>query len=307
MLENYYIGAFICLVVGFGFIKLANFCSNDDYFYKCYPYSSDCKCRRKEQCYKKYGIHPGEKCPLNKRNEIFSNFFFLIGVLLNYSLWPAITIYCGYEGIMENSYFDAIFFIVVTVGIVMSRKEKICEFCNNEALMKIIAFLVFFIGIISYVFLVSKFDAKWEAMIKAEEEYNSKIVTTMENEVIISEETRGPLTYFCNIPVQNVSGSVSGSSSLFGGSVNGSISTMDNLVYWYLKGEEGVCDSAPAKSSKMIPLQEGEMPYLKIITYCNREKTVNGNTGEVSYRVTKEWTEYEFYLPKEVVEGQFNN
>lgn len=237
----------------------------------------------------------------NSKNEKLSGIITGVGIPLRYSIWPAITIFYALELWKSNSWFLGIVLAIVTLCLVLYGNEEYAyQLTKNKAYIWICI-----LGIIPYFFAVSTFDAQYDKFRLEKEAYNSKIITTTENEVITSEEIRGPLTYFCNIPVQNVSGHINSSSILGGG--GGDISTTDNLVYWYLQGEVGVCDNAPAKSSRMIPLQEGEDPYVRIVTYCNREKTVNGNNGEVSYNVTAKWTEYEFYLPKEVVEGQFNN
>lgn len=129
--------------------------------------------------------------------------------------------------------------------------------------------------------------------------YNMNIETAT---VVESTEEDRQLLYFCNIPVQSVSGEVSGSSTLFSGSVSGSISTADNLPYWYAgKDNKGEYDSAAAVSSHLNFIGDEETPHVRVIYYVQKEVTTNHNNGIVKSEETASWTEYEFYVPEAVM------
>lgn len=136
-------------------------------------------------------------------------------------------------------------------------------------------------------------------------EYNKNIEKNTETIVLQSQERQ--LLYFCNIPVQEISGSVSGSSSFGFGSVSGKISTSDELPYWYAnENGEGKYDSAPASISTIVFIENGEKPYVQIITYRNQTKTTNHNNGQESTETNSEWTKYTFYLPEAVMQYPLN-
>lgn len=129
--------------------------------------------------------------------------------------------------------------------------------------------------------------------------YNMNIETET---VVESIEEDRQLLYFCNIPVQSVSGEVSGSSTIFSGSVSGSISTADNLPYWYVgKNDKGEYDSAAAVSSHLNFISDEETPHVKVIYYVQKEVTTNHNNGNVKSEEKTSWTEYEFYVPEAVM------
>lgn len=67
--------------------------------------------------------------------------------------------------------------------------------------------------------------------------YNNNI-EKIEYVKIIEWAERRELLYFCNIPVQNVSGQINGSTGILGGNVSGEISTTDELTYLYV-GADG--------------------------------------------------------------------
>lgn len=128
--------------------------------------------------------------------------------------------------------------------------------------------------------------------------YNMNIETAT---VVESTEEDRQLLSFCNIPVQSVSGEISGSSTIFSGSVSGSISTADNLPYWYVgKENKGEYDSAEAKSSYLNFIGDDENPHVKVIYYVEKEVTTNHNNGHVKSEETASWIEYEFYVPESV-------
>lgn len=121
-------------------------------------------------------------------------------------------------------------------------------------------------------------------------------------ETITSTQERN-LLYFCNIPVQEISGKISGSSYLGSGKISGSISTSDELSYWYAnKNNEGKYDSAPARNSKIVFISNEKKPYLEIISYCTYTKEINHNNGGEKTTTDKEWKEYIFYLPEVIMQ-----
>lgn len=135
--------------------------------------------------------------------------------------------------------------------------------------------------------------------------YNENIEKTTEIVTTSTEERK--LLYFHDIPVQNVSGHIEGSSNLFAGSVSGNVKTTDEVPYWYMD-EEGnwEYDKAPATSSTLNIASENENPYVKITSYSKQEKTTDHNTGEEHTEVLTTWKEYIFYLPEEVMQYPIN-
>ena len=126
-------------------------------------------------------------------------------------------------------------------------------------------------------------------------EYNRNIET-------ITEERQ--LIYFCNIPVQEISGSVSGSSFLGSGSVSGKVSTSNELSYWYV-GEDGrgLPDFAPTSTSSLDFFEGDEtLPYIEIINHRVETTTINHNDGTVRTVVDDEWAEYIFHVPEEILQ-----
>lgn len=131
--------------------------------------------------------------------------------------------------------------------------------------------------------------------------YNRNI--DYKEEIGISTTQEYDLYYFCNIPVQQVSGSMSGSSFFGTGSASGKISTSEELPYWYDNGSgEGVYNSVSADESKIVFIEDGETPFIRIITYCKQEIKVDNNTGKSTITDETNWQIYEFHLPKEVMQ-----
>ena len=90
--------------------------------------------------------------------------------------------------------------------------------------------------------------------------YNNNIEHIQET-ITIREERQ--LISFCNIPVQEISGSISGSFVLGTGSVHGDISTSNELPYWYMnENGEGKYDSAIANNSKIIFFNDNQKSYI---------------------------------------------
>lgn len=131
--------------------------------------------------------------------------------------------------------------------------------------------------------------------------YNSNI--EYKEETGISSTQEYDLYYFCNIPVQQVSGSMSGSSFFGTGSISGSISTSEELPYWYDNGSgEGVYNSVSADASKIIFIEDGETPFIRIITHYQKMIKVDNNVGKESVNKENTWVTYEFHLPREVMQ-----
>ncbi len=135
--------------------------------------------------------------------------------------------------------------------------------------------------------------------------YNENIEKT--TEIVTTSTEERELLYFHDIPVQNVSGHIEGSSTLFFGSVSGNIKTTDEIPYWYID-KEGTWkyDKAPATSSELDISSENDSPYVKITSYSKQKKTTDHNTGEEHTEVLTTWKEYIFYLPEEVMQYPIN-
>jgi len=131
--------------------------------------------------------------------------------------------------------------------------------------------------------------------------YNQNIEYKEETGVSSTQEYN--LYYFCNIPVQHVSGKVDGSSFFGTGSVAGKISTSEELPYWYDDGSgEALYASVSADDAKICFIQDGETPFVRIITHSKKEIKRDNNVGEETVTDETYWTTYEFHLPKEVMQ-----
>ena len=156
--------------------------------------------------------------------------------------------------------------------------------------------LVFIISIICFTIPIVEYERNIQRL---EEE-----IEKVEETVIESNETRD-LLYFCNVPVQNVSGSIKGSFIIGNGTVSGKVKTSSELPYWYIdENNEGKYDSAIAADSKIIFIDEGEKPHIEIILYCTYTKKIDHNNGteEIDSSSKKRWKQNVFYLPKEVMQ-----
>mgnify|MGYP006070971935 FL=1 len=131
--------------------------------------------------------------------------------------------------------------------------------------------------------------------------YNRNIETITETIITSTQERK--LLYFCNIPVQEISGNIYGHSVLGSGNISGSISTLDELSYWYAnENNEGKYDTAEVSSSKIVFISDEEKPYIEIISYSTYTKTINHNNGREDTRPDKVWEEYIFYLPEAIMQ-----
>lgn len=117
------------------------------------------------------------------------------------------------------------------------------------------------------------------------------------------------LLYFCNIPVQNVSGKIDGSTGILGGGISGEISTTDELTYWYVGADgRGMFDKAQAIYASIEFIEDGEKPYVQI-TGCHKcDKHIDHNFGlEIEMEKNQyDWIEWVFYLPKSLMNSSLN-
>lgn len=137
--------------------------------------------------------------------------------------------------------------------------------------------------------------------------YNRNIERNTEN--IINEKQERKLLYFCNVPVQKVSGNVKGSSTLGIGKVDGKVTTADELTYWYLNNDgNGISDTALTANSIIDFIEEGEniSPYVELIEYCDKTTTINHNNGKISVEKKNIWTKYIFHFPKTIMQYNLN-
>lgn len=127
----------------------------------------------------------------------------------------------------------------------------------------------------------------------------NKNVEVIEQSISTSSVDR-PLVYFCNIPVQNIS---EASSSVGTGNFGETITTSDELSYWYLNGNgEAFYDSANAKTSKIVFIGNDEKPYVSIISYESQKITIDHNIVKKQVEVTGNWNQYVFYLPEAIMQ-----
>lgn len=137
--------------------------------------------------------------------------------------------------------------------------------------------------------------------------YNSNIETNTEN--VVNARCERQLLYFCNVPVQKVSGNVKGISTLGFGKIDGKVSTTDELTYWYLNNDgNGLSDTALTANSIIDFIEEGEniSPYVEVIEYCDKTTTINHNNGKTSIEKNNLWTKYIFHLPKTIMQYNLN-
>ncbi len=131
--------------------------------------------------------------------------------------------------------------------------------------------------------------------------YNSNIEIITQT-VIESQEER-QILYFCNIPVQEVSGEIFGNFAI----TEGEISTSNELPYWYLnQNGEGIFDSASAESSKIVFIDDDKVARVNIIVYSDQEISKNNNNGTEKIKNVKKRYEYCFYLPKSIMQYPLN-
>ena len=121
-------------------------------------------------------------------------------------------------------------------------------------------------------------------------------------EVIEQTEER-ELVFFYELPVQQVSGSVSGSSFHGSGTVSGEIFTVDVVPYVYLNAEgKGEWGSAPTADSDITFFAEKDTPKIVIVTKISREIEINHTSGESEVINEKKTVEYHFYLPQSILQ-----
>lgn len=146
------------------------------------------------------------------------------------------------------------------------------------------------------VFIVAIFG--WTILIN---NYNQNIESITETSIEQTQERY--LLYFCNVPVQEIAGEVNGSSSIFGGSVSGSIDTTHKLTYWYINDAgKGVFDAVPANLSEIEFIEDGENPYVEIISYYQCKKRIDHNTNFEVKEEENRWNQYVFHLPQSIMQ-----
>ena len=134
-------------------------------------------------------------------------------------------------------------------------------------------------------------------------DYNRNIDVITET-VLTSTEERN-LLYFCSIPVQDISENNSDSSTYGTIDVSENITATDELSYWYSNGEdEGLYDSVKSKNSKIVFITEKQQPCVTIDSYKTTTSTINNNNGKKDEVTNKEWKEYTFHLPREILNYQ---
>lgn len=128
------------------------------------------------------------------------------------------------------------------------------------------------------------------------EDYFSKI----SSDTVIYETTEErELLFFNNIPIQNISGNISGGRF----NISGEISTSNEIPYWYINQDgNGVYGSADANNSKIIFIDEDITPYVEIKKHQEVSIYENNNNGERREETISETFYYTFYLPKSIMQ-----
>ena len=61
------------------------------------------------------------------------------------------------------------------------------------------------------------------------------------------------------------------------------------LTYWYDNGMGSLCfNSARADNSEIVPIEEGETPFVRIVTYYTQEVRINKSSGK-EYISNENW------------------
>lgn len=216
----------------------------------------------------------------------------LVIICINLVGGIAVAKFLGFLVACGNGFWDCILGAIIPAVLTFIVGFFVLELYRFNRITSLICFIVVFIfSIIGWTIPISQHSI----------EYYQNIETT--TETIVVQDQKRQLLYFCNIPVQEISGSVSGSSSFGFGSVSGKISTSNELTYWYAnENGEGKYDSALASNSTIVFIEDGENPYVEIITYRNQTQTINHNNGEESTKINDEWSKYIFYLPEAVMQ-----
>ena len=228
-----------------------------------------------------------------KINKVFIDILVATDIAIVGGIAEGYTIYIAFVELHEKA---LLFSILVFLGMSILICAVAIGLCiidkDRFKLLEIITFiLVFIIASVCWAQLITNYCNNIEEI----------------DETVVIDEQENQLLYFCNIPVQQLSGSISGNlsgSALWaGGNISGSISTLEELQYWYLNGNgEGEYESAPTNSSKIRFIEENEQTYVKVITYRNQIRTVNHNNGEETTVIQSEWQEYIFYLPQAIMQ-----
>ncbi|MBR3888349.1 MAG: hypothetical protein IKJ32_04545 [Clostridia bacterium] len=132
--------------------------------------------------------------------------------------------------------------------------------------------------------------------------YEANVETTSE---VLEQSEERELLMFYEIPVQQVSGSVSGGSFIGTGNVSGSVFTTDKVPYVYINSEgKGKWDSAPAAESEIIFItEEGGVPKIVITTYTEKTIEIDHNVNKKNVIEENSWCKYYFYIPKSAVQS----
>lgn len=136
-------------------------------------------------------------------------------------------------------------------------------------------------------------------------EYN-KNIEVMEPSAGVAWSHEYELLSFNNVPVQKISGELSGEMNnniFYGeGEISGSITTTDEIAYWFINKEgKGQYHTISPSDCYIVPVEDNITPYVKVLTYRETQKTIDHNIEEEKVEVLSEWREYEFYIPKSLI------
>lgn len=138
----------------------------------------------------------------------------------------------------------------------------------------------------------------WSAPIRL---YRQNIEVVSES--IVEETITQELLYFCNVPVQNVSGEFTANSGIFSTSSTGSIDTVHEVTYWYVDEHGGgTFGTSPTDYSRIEFLEDGETPYVQIFCYYKYYKTIDHNIESESISNESRWKGYVYHLPREILQ-----
>ena len=222
-----------------------------------------------------------------------------IGVFLGFGILAGLYIgyYIGLND-MGSCIIGAILIFVVEYALYYHFYQDFADIDIFHNIFSIISIIILISGTI--VFSFSGYTSGHEKL-----EYN-KNIEVMEPSSGVAWSHEYELLSFNNVPVQKTSGNISGemnSTIFYGeGEISGSITTTDEIAYWYINKEgKGQYHTISPNVCYIIPVEDNVTPYVKVVTYRETQKTIDHNIEEESVEVLSEWKVYEFYIPKSLI------
>ena len=233
------------------------------------------------------GRYPVKDC---RKNEQIKMHFLVIGCIILVGGLAS----SGYIGFFTD--FLAIFeeinnniFLLIPIILIYMLCFQVLYLKYFQLYSNIIFIIVFVVSIFGWITTIQNYKSKIQNYNANIEYINGRTMKILEQREVLSlgKDTS-----------QKITGEVNGSSNFFSGSVDGSISTSDEIPYWYVgKNNESLYDSVDARASKILPTSSS--PRIEIIEYVKFTKEINHNNGKTYIQNYEPRIEYVFYLPKD--------